>query len=206
MKVLLTSKKFLVLLLAVSMLMLLAACNDGTNPNETDDPQKADNPDPAINEQILEDKEELATTLGIDINMPEEYAPSRYIIVDETQAQIDFTVGESMAYARMMIGENRNMSNYDSKFDRDEEVEVAGLTARVRYSDPEAEVTMLSSRIGIIDAYDAENNVSYMVIIFTTPTKDQLVTAMADLIASSSIVEIPVEDSADDADEADTAA
>ncbi len=182
-------KKFFLAFMAISLLVVLAACDN--NPAD-DDPgvQKADDPEAPITEQALEDKQELATMLGIDIDVAEKYSPDRYSVIETDQAQVDFSVGDSMAFGRMALGQRENMSGYTSTFDFDEQTEISGLPARLRYPDPDAEVTAFSGKIGIADVWDAEKDVTYLVVIFTNPTKAQLIEAMESLIKNSDVVEV----------------
>jgi hypothetical protein len=185
-------KKLLIVLLALSLLFVFAACTGGnTNTDEdttNEDVQKADDPESPIIEEVIGDPAELQEALGISIVLPEEYPVSEYRVIDEYMAQVAFYVGTNQAIARVAKGQYDNMSGLTTAFDLDETVTVSGLSVRLRYADPAAEALYDADKNGVADAYDAANDLSYMVYIYTNATKADLTAAMEALIAGSSVV------------------
>lgn len=183
-------KKLWIALLMLSLVFAFAACNDADKPGDdgvVDESQKAPNPDAPIIEQVLGDPEELQTALGIAVSLPEEYPVARYAIIDGDMAQIEFYVGQNLAMGRVAKGQHDNMSAVASAFDFDETAQIAGLSVRLRYADPDAEAIYSASKLGVADAYDAAKDVSYMVSILTDATKADLTAAMEALINGTTV-------------------
>ena len=107
--------------------------------------------------------------------MPEEYPVSRYAVINENQAQVEFYVGSDLVLGRVAKGNVENMSEVTSTFDHDETVDLNGLSVRLRYDDPE---NTSNNTLGVADAYDAENDVTYMVSLLNNGTQENLMTAM----------------------------
>lgn len=197
-------KKSLLILLVASMFFVFAACNNAADPNANtdDDVQKADDPEAPIIEEVLGDPAELEEQLGIIINMPEEYPVSRYAVINENQAQVEFYVGSDLVLGRVAKGNVENMSEVTATFDHDETVDLNGLSVRLRYDDPE---NTSNNTLGVADAYDAENDVTYMVSLLNNGTQENLLTAMQALVDNTTFSDAtaPAGDDANTGDNAD---
>ena len=184
-------KKSLLLVLVLGLTMIFAACgnepaNDQVN---TDDPDKAADPEAPISETLIEDAQEIKDTLGIAIARPEEYSATRYAIINDIQAQVEFMVGENQAIGRIAKGHQENMSEVTSTFDNNETVDVKGVSAYVRYPNPDSQALYSAQNIGVIDAYDETADVTYSVSILTNATKDDLIAALTALMEAATIGE-----------------
>ena len=121
--------------------------------------------------------------------MPEEYSATRYAIINDIQAQVEFMVGENQAIGRIAKGHQENMSEVTSTFDNNETVDVKGVSAYVRYPNPDSQALYSAQNIGVIDAYDETADVTYSVSILTNATKDDLIAALTALMEAATIGE-----------------
>lgn len=191
-------KKSVLVLLIASLFFVFAACSQepATEPeadpdtNVEEDVDKAPDPDAPVIEEVLGDPSELEAELGIIIDMDSQYPVSRYAVIDDNKAQVEFYVGSDQVMGRVAKGQQENMSGYTSAFDVDETVDVDGLSVRLRYADPEKSTNFAGENIAIADAYDAEKDLSYTVVIMMDGTKDKLIEGVQALVASASVSDV----------------
>ncbi len=173
-------KKSVLILLIASLFFVFAACNNADNP--AGDEVQPEEPEAPIIEEVLGDPSELEEQLGIIVNMPEEYPVSRYAVINENQAQVEFYVGSDLVLGRVAKGNVENMSEVVSQFDHDETIDLNGLTVRLRYDDADNNA---NNTLGVADAYDAEQDVTYMVSILHNGGSENLQTAMQALVENT---------------------
>ena len=139
--------------------------------------------------------------MGSQIELPETFVVTRYAIVDDTMAQIEFTYEDLKGAGRYAKGQYTNMSGLTRSFTNDENTEIDGVSAHLRYNSyEEGSVEAQSgSTVGVADAYDAEKDMSYMVYFTSGADKDVLTEAMA---AFMTAIEVgAVEEAAEEAGE-----
>ena len=181
-----TLKGFLILVLVLGLMFAFAACkdNDGyTSPTDVDVPDVPEVP------EVVGSVDDLINGVGLSVTMPEDYKINRYTVVNDNQAQIEFKVDEEQAIGRVAKGQQTNMSGVTDEFDNTETVDINGISATVRYPDEDDIVVYPGQAMGIIDAYDAANDISYSVTILGNATKDKLVAAMTALIDGTAAAE-----------------
>lgn len=194
-------KKVLVLMLSLLLLLTFAACGkdrDGAVSDTNLIYQMEEEPTVTAVEGDLDQLEEF---MGSEIQLPESFKVTRYAIVDDTMAQIEFTYEELKGVGRYANGQFNNMSGLTRSFTNDENAEIDGVSAHLRYNTyEEGSVEAASgSTVGVADAYDSAKDMSYMVYFTSGADKDVLTEAMAAFMTA--IETGAVEDAADAAGE-----
>ena len=181
-------KKLLAVLLALGLLFSFAACGEGNEEPVGQENPHVSNTDlvPYEEEPIITEMEgelkDLEAVLDQHLSLPEEWAASRCTVIDETVAQIEFSIGEDTYVARSAKGQQENLSDMGKIFTTTETVDVNGISVTIRYIDPEKSTLPLS--FGVADAYDAEKDLSFCIIQDEFTSVEDLTAAMEALMES----------------------
>lgn len=184
-------KKTLLLLLCLLLAFAAAACASDTEAPPEDeyvweatptDLEPADEPqvdprDTADNEKFVEEYTEAELLLGTTLVLPDDFAVTRTLIVDETYVQTEFSYDGADHLGRYAQGLHENISGMTRDFPHDESKEIAGLSVRLRWTTAE-EAIGYNSSLGVADAYDAERNISFMLVRNSGATEENLTAAM----------------------------
>ena len=152
--------------------------------------------DTAENEQFVEEVSEAEALLGTTIVLPQEFEVSRMLIVDGTYVQVEFVLAGVDYLGRWASGLHENMSGMTDGFLHDENVEINGLSVRLRWTES-SEAVGFTSSLGVVDTYDAARNISFMLVQNEEATQDSL-TAVAEDFINAIGAEHPAEEPAED--------
>ncbi len=194
-------KKVVALMLSLSLLLTLAACKNQEEGKVSDTDMIFEMEEESTVNAVEGDLDQLEEFMGSQIELPETFVVTRYAIVDDTMAQIEFTYEDLKGAGRYAKGQYTNMSGLTRSFTNDENTEIDGVSAHLRYNSyEEGSVEAQSgSTVGVADAYDAEKDMSYMVYFTSGADKDVLTEAMA---AFMTAIEVgAVEEAAEEAGE-----
>lgn len=173
-------KKPLAILLALGLMLSLSACGGPKEPvSNTDLVPYEEEPLIAETEGELAD---LESVLDRSIALPEEIDASRYTIIDDSVAQIEFSIGEASFVGRYAKGQQENLSGLEKDFTDTQTLDLDGVSVTIRYTDPEK--TSSRRTFGVADAYDAENGVSLCIIQKDFTSVEDIQSAMEALMHS----------------------
>ncbi|MDO4733342.1 MAG: hypothetical protein Q4B50_07515 [Bacillota bacterium] len=182
-------KKWLISLLAASMLLSFTAC--GADPaGEEPGGEPVSNTDlvPYEEEPIITEMEgelaDLEKVLDRSISLPGAWTVQRCTVIDESIAQLEFQQAEKSYVARAAKGKQENLSDMDKIFNTTETKELNGISVTIRYID--STKTTLPLTFAVADAYDEEQDLSLCVIQDEFSSVEDLLAAMEALMGSLS--------------------
>ena len=192
-------KKVLVLMLSLLMLAAFAGCGKDKTVSDTDLIYEMEE-EVRVN-AVEGDLDQLEEFMGSQIQLPDSFRVTRYAIVDDAMAQIEFVYNDLTGVGRYAKGQYNNMSGLTRKFTNDENAEIEGVSAHLRYNTyAEDSVESVSGDTkGVADAYDSAKDMSYMVYFTSGADKDILTESMSAFMAA--IATGAVEDAAEEAGE-----
>jgi len=178
-------KKVLILLLSLMLVFAFAAC--GAEEEQPEAPVS----DTDLN--IIETEEEsnvhevegelsqLEEVIGTTITLPESFVVTRYAVVNDNIAQVEFEYDELKFVGRYATGNQSNMSGLTREFTNNETVDVEGVSVQLRYNvyaEDDLSAQGASATMGIADAYNSTDDMSFMIYAVKGADKDNLTEAM----------------------------
>lgn|GEM_PF-1540280 len=187
-------KKLLIALLCLVLACCFAACNKDEEPaEEAASPTDLVNPvaEPVEGDPLVAEAEEevskLEQELDITIALPDSFQITRSVMVEGYMAQIEFTLDAENYTGRYALGKYENMSGFSKGFQHEETVDINGVPVKLRWTAKEDIMSEVETTIGVADAYDAEKDLSYMVVLTKDSTKEKLTDAMTAFMQAASL-------------------
>ena len=183
-------KKLSILILCLVVACGLAACHkggqDATSPTDVQPAVATPVEGDPLVQEADEDVSGLEQELDITIKLPEDFQITRTALVEGYMAQVEFTYDSENYTGRYAKGQHDNMSGFEKGFKHEETAEIAGLQVKLRWTASDEIMTATAATSGVADAYDAQKDLSYMIVLTKDSTKDKLVNAMTAFIQAAS--------------------
>ncbi len=204
MKSIKTLKKIGIIVLLAAALFALAACGNKDKQNETAEPAETteetevtdeipgeiEEEEPAVEvpeyttplieddfSQVYDkdgDPDDLADATGASFVLPDKFEVTRYAIVNDSIAQVEFVYDGEDYVGRYATGRHSNLSGMEN-LKKSSTATVNGIPVQLRYT-PDDNSNGRSN--GVADAYDQEKDITYCVIEMKKANEDNMIAAM----------------------------